>query len=156
MIFFAITSQLFFTERRSLGYDRSHNWDFLPQLITKLESERLESFLENLRPTQPEALKNLLLCLDDNKFSALHYAVRCSNVETVKVLLKYGADPNRQGKEGFTPLHILARLVINLKILILRILRFRSSMNDETKLEYLVYYNYVFIFTHNIILSLWF
>lgn len=42
---------------------------------------------------------------NDHEFSALHYAVTLGNVQLVKLLLTYGADPNIQDIYGYTSLH---------------------------------------------------
>ena len=49
--------------------------------------------------------------LDDKKLSPLHYAARYSNIEILKTLIHYGANPNRAGDDEMTPLHYSARLL---------------------------------------------
>lgn len=41
--------------------------------------------------------------------TTFHTAVRYSDLETVKMLLEFGADINKLGREGYTPLHLVAR-----------------------------------------------
>ena len=47
--------------------------------------------------------------LDEKKLSPLHYAARYSNIEILKLLIKYGANPNQAGDDDMTPLHYSAR-----------------------------------------------
>ncbi|USE33832.1 ankyrin repeat domain-containing protein [Endozoicomonas sp. SCSIO W0465] len=46
--------------------------------------------------------------LDSEGNTALHHAVSNHNLETVKTLLKFNADPNIRNNCGFTPLHLAA------------------------------------------------
>ncbi|XP_023315859.1 uncharacterized protein LOC111693916 [Trichogramma pretiosum] len=64
------------------------------------------------------AAVNLLLSqgidvnLDSYKYSALHIAAQYRREEVVEILLRHGADPNKQDVEKSTPLHALARLCL--------------------------------------------
>ncbi|KAL7303795.1 hypothetical protein TKK_0003923 [Trichogramma kaykai] len=50
--------------------------------------------------------------LDSYKYSALHIATQYRREEVVEILLRHGADANKQDAEKSTPLHALARLCL--------------------------------------------
>ena len=43
------------------------------------------------------------------RWTPLHTACQFGNVETAKILLTFGADINRMGKQNVTPLHVAAK-----------------------------------------------
>ncbi|KAF0308713.1 Transient receptor potential cation channel subfamily A member 1 [Amphibalanus amphitrite] len=58
---------------------------------------------------QPQRLQRRLNQLDSERLSPLHYAARYNRLETVRLLIKYGARANIRGEDGLTPLHYAAR-----------------------------------------------
>lgn len=53
---------------------------------------------------------------DRDGLSAIHRAVRGNKIQTVRILLDYGADINLKDKDGFTALHAGVRLGENVTV----------------------------------------
>jgi len=78
-------------------------------MIIDEESQQLGVFLDKIGNDSKESLKSLTWSVDNFGMTGLHYAVRYSNIATIRTLIGFGADVNKHGKEGYTPLHFIAR-----------------------------------------------
>ncbi|XP_043192938.1 transient receptor potential cation channel subfamily A member 1 homolog isoform X2 [Amphibalanus amphitrite] len=90
---------------------RNHQLDLrkgLHQVAREGDSEAMRLLLDSLL-NQPQRLQRRLNQLDSERLSPLHYAARYNRLETVRLLIKYGARTNIRGEDGLTPLHYAAR-----------------------------------------------
>ena len=55
--------------------------------------------------------RNTVDILDENGVGALHHAARCNQVQVINLMASAGANIELQSKDGFSPLHVAARLV---------------------------------------------
>ena len=78
------------------------------QVAREGDSDAMRHLLDSLL-NQPQRLQRRLNQLDSERLSPLHYAARYNRLETVKLLIKYGARANIRGEDGLTPLHFAAR-----------------------------------------------
>ena len=84
--------------RRKLIHPMQTNRDFQNDLPLDFNNDALEE-MENLNK------------IDRDGLSAIHRAVRGNKIQTVRILLDYGADINLKDKDGFTALHAGVRYV---------------------------------------------
>ncbi|XP_077994719.1 uncharacterized protein LOC144448372 [Glandiceps talaboti] len=54
-------------------------------------------------------IKRVINCKDENGITSLIHAICHGNVSMVELLLRYGANPNTQSRDGGTPIHIALR-----------------------------------------------
>ncbi len=59
---------------------------------------------ESIEPLLKKGSRANQILMDGLNSSPLHVAVECSNMESIKALIKYGADLNYASKGGYTPL----------------------------------------------------
>ncbi|KAJ2953625.1 hypothetical protein O0L34_g1229 [Tuta absoluta] len=64
------------------------------------DNERVQSLIDKAKN-----VKEVVNAPDNSGYTALHYAARCGNVDTCKILLNNGADINAQTSGKATPLH---------------------------------------------------
>ena len=84
--------------RRKLIHPMQTNRDFQNGLPLDFNNDALEE-MDNLNK------------IDRDGLSAIHRAVRGNKIQTVRILLDYGADINLKDKDGFTALHAGVRYV---------------------------------------------
>lgn len=70
----------------------------LHDIVLKNSLNSLEDYLNTRRRSKLDGI-------DDHGNTPLHTAARYSRIESAKMLLKAGADPNITAENGFTPLH---------------------------------------------------
>ncbi|XP_037083097.1 transient receptor potential cation channel subfamily A member 1 homolog isoform X2 [Pollicipes pollicipes] len=80
----------------------------LHQVAREGDSEMMRRLLDSLL-SHNERLQRRLNQLDAERLSPLHYAARYNRLDTVRLLIKYGARVNIRGEDGLTPLHLAAR-----------------------------------------------
>ena len=78
------------------------------QVAREGDHEAMRVLLDSLL-NQPQRLQRRLNQLDSERLSPLHYAARYNRLQTVRILIKYGARANIRGEDGLTPLHFAAR-----------------------------------------------
>lgn len=92
-------------ERQYQVADRSQSMYDATNLIVAVENNDFEEVIEIL--TSPAATKEYINKVENYwGQSALHIAVEQGNLRMVKLLLKFGADPNVIGESGDTPLEL--------------------------------------------------
>ena len=80
----------------------------LLQVAREGDSDAMRHLLDSLL-NQPQRLQRRLNQLDSERLSPLHYAARYNRLDTLRLLIKYGARANIRGEDGLTPLHFAAR-----------------------------------------------
>jgi len=111
------------------GMDR--NGDFAKAFydaITKMNVEQAKQLME-LKP-------ELVHYHDDKKRTALHLAVLFDHLRLVRLLLRHGADPYQQDREGNTPLHLACEsdcdpVIVSLLLDNRHLERYNDLYNDD-------------------------
>lgn len=72
------------------------------------QAESAKLLLAHGARTEPYTVKNMFSCIETNHLSALHYAVRYSSIDLIRLLLKNGAPTSAKDSNGHTPLEYLS------------------------------------------------
>ena len=110
-----VRSHLFPLERRLMaGAPTSYDWG--EHLLHKAASEGDTSTLQQLlkeghSPSTTGGTSCWLRGASEiHTRTPLHYAAKHGHLDCIRLLLKYGADPNSRDGDGYTPLHYLCQV----------------------------------------------